>query len=550
MAAKRRSRPGQSTGLVYGSAAAVLVILLATLALSVHQPPPPAVAAFAPGAVHQIKKPPPNQAGQQGLGSGRGNVLGGHGPGGGPKPPSATPTQSSTPPVAPAQFQCVGSPPRQILDPQSPPCIPYWKGNNGGATSFGVTGNQINIVAPTGTYGKQIYQDLQTFFNQHFQFYGRHLNIEPSSTGGNSDAASQKADADNDYATYKPFGALVYHSSLGTWYRQEMTRLHVVYADSDGSYAQPYPTTGFGYLMNANDIFQNLGQWTCNQLAGYPAAHAGVAFQNTKRKFGIFMNTYLADDPTNPKPLIQELAKCGAAPAPGDVFYNTTASNTEVIAKFQADKVTSIYCLCANTGAASVMSSAEAAQYEPEWLFSSYGYSDDPYFIKVAANPPQLAHAFGLTEQPPSTPLVDQPVYWAVNSVDPTFAWDYSDINRANNLEPYRSLLIMASGIQMAGPHLTPETFAAGLRKAVFPNPTFYTQPGAVGFNNGSPTMTTDSAVWWWDNNSNEPDTANSGGPGTDCYVDNGRRFLLNHWPKLNANKVLFAGTCNTGARF
>jgi len=302
--------------------------------------------------------------------------------------------------------------------------------------------------------------------------------------------------------------------------------------------------------MNADKIEENLGEWTCKQLAGYPAANAGTKYQTTKRKFGIFMNTYLADDPTNPKPLIEALAKCGAAPASGDVFYNSTASNTEIAAKFQADNVTSIFCLCASSGPASIMSSAEAAQYEPEWIFSSYGYSDDPYFIKVAANPPQLQHAFGLTEQPPSTPLVDQPVYWAVNSVDPTFTWDYSDINRANNLEPYRSLLMVAAGIQMAGPHLTPETFAEGLRKAIFPNPMFYTKPGAVGFGDGTRTMTTDSAVWWWSNSANEPDDANSGGPGTDCYVDNGRRYSLGEWPKMNANSVLFQPPCNTGSGF
>ena len=548
MAAKPRSRPGQSTGAVYGAAAAVLVVLLATLALSVHQPPPPAVAAFAPGAVHQIKKPPPNQAGHSGTGSAQGNDVGGHNPGGLKSPPPTPKPSAQT--AAPAQFTCVGNPPRQILDPQSPPCVPYWKGDNGGATAVGVTGDQITIVAPTTTYGKQIYQDMEVFFNQHFQFYGRHLKIELSGTGGNGDAPSQKADADNDYSTYKPFGALVYHSSLGTWYRQEMSRLGVIYSDSDGSYKPPLAKNAIGYLMNADDIEKNLGEWTCQQLAGYPAQHAGTAWQQTKRKFGIFMNTYLADDPTNPKPLINELAKCGAAPSSADVFYNSTASNTEIVAKLQADKVTSIFCLCASSGPASIMSSAEAAQYEPEWIFSSYGYSDDPYFIKVAANPPQLQHAFGLTMQPPSTPLVDQPVYWAVNSVDPTFTWDYSDINRANNLEPYRSLLMMAAGIQMAGPHLTPETFAAGLRKAVFPNPMFYTKPGAVGFGDGTRTMTTDSAVWWWSNNATEPDDANSGGPGTDCYVDNGRRYGLGQWPKMNANSVLFTGACNTGSGF
>jgi len=173
---------------------------------------------------------------------------------------------------------------------------------------------------------------------------------------------------------------------------------------------------------------------------------------------------------------------------------------------------------------------------------------DDPYFIKVAANPQQLQHSFGLTMQPPSTPLADQPAFWAVNEINPSFTWDYSDINRGNILEPYRSLLLLAAGIQMAGPHLTPATFAEGLKKAAFPNPPFYTRPGSAGFAEGQHTMTTDSAIWWWDGNTQEPVDANSGGPGTDCYADNGRRYRLNAWPTRDANAVLFHGRCNSGA--
>jgi hypothetical protein len=391
---------------------------------------------------------------------------------------------------------------------------------------------------------------METFFNQHFQFYGRRLYLAHSPHGGGSDAPTQKADADNDYATYKPFGALVYHNDLGAWYRQEMSRLGVVYADPDGSYAPPYPKSAFGYIMSADRIFANLGEWTCKQLAGYPAANAGAPLQKTKRKFGIFMNTHLVDDATNPSPLTQALAKCGVVVDKADIFYNTTASNADIVTKFHADGVTSIFCLCANTGSSGVMSAAEANTYYPEWIFSSYGYQDDPYFIKVSSNPEQLAHAFGLTQQPPSAPLVDQPAYWAINSVNPSFTWDYSDINRGNILEPYRGLLLMASGIQLAGPHLTAQTFAEGLRKATFPNPPFYTKPGAVRFGAGTQTMTDDSAVWWWSGTDNEPVDANTGGPGTDCYVDNGRRWRLGSWPKVDANGYLFKGPCNTGAHF
>src|SRR5437868_1214001 len=52
---------------------------------------------------------------------------------------------------------------------------------------------------------------------------------------------------------------------------------------------------------------------------------------------------------------------------------------------------------------------------------------------------------------------------------------EYSGWNLA-----YRGVLMMAAGLQMAGPHLTPETFAAGLQKTVFPNPDTPLEEGKV----------------------------------------------------------------------
>ena len=44
--------------------------------------------------------------------------------------------------------RCVGDPPRQTEDPQSPPCVAYWTGDNGGATWKGVTHTTVTVVTP------------------------------------------------------------------------------------------------------------------------------------------------------------------------------------------------------------------------------------------------------------------------------------------------------------------------------------------------------------------------------------------------------------------
>jgi hypothetical protein len=43
-------------------------------------------------------------------------------------------------------LQCVGNPPRQTFDPYSPPCVPFYDGDNGGATAPGVTANEIRVL--------------------------------------------------------------------------------------------------------------------------------------------------------------------------------------------------------------------------------------------------------------------------------------------------------------------------------------------------------------------------------------------------------------------
>src|SRR6185437_15427174 len=84
-------------------------------------------------------------------------------------------------------------------DPYSPPCISF-SGNNGGATSAGVSASQINVTYRITSDSESFQQTLAslgganivdttadiertvtalaTYFDNHFQFYGRKLNIE------------------------------------------------------------------------------------------------------------------------------------------------------------------------------------------------------------------------------------------------------------------------------------------------------------------------------------------------------------------------------------
>ena len=122
------------------------------------------------------------------------------------------------------------------------------------------------------------------------------------------------------------------------------------------------------------------------------------------------------------------------------------------------------------------------------------------------------------------------PWYWAVKEADPAFepaaAAYYSSHSR------YMQLSLLAAGIQLAGPRLTPETFAQGLHRARFPNPGAGAAPyfqSRVGFQGPRHTMSVDAGMFWYD--PQRPGTIDPSVPGAVCYVDRGRRHARGSWP-------------------
>lgn len=99
----------------------------------------------------------------------------------------------------------------------------------------------------------------------------------------------------------------------------------------------------------------------------------------------------------------------------------------------------------------------------------------------------------------------------------------------------YPELMLLASGIQAAGPALTSDTFAAGLMTAHFPNPdpgrAPYYQP-SVGFGPGDHSFYDDYNVSWWSDAADALDIGvNQSAKGSWCYLDQGARFRAGGYP-------------------
>jgi len=193
------------------------------------------------------------------------------------------------------------------------------------------------------------------------------------------------------------------------------------------------------------------------------------------------------------------------------------------------------------------MRAANNTQYFPEWLASSFGQLDTNRAFRLGGQPPQqLEHTFGVSSRPRQVALSDEPFWWALRETDPdASAAEFSFGNTTLEVQQlYRSLLLLASGLQMAGPSLTPASFELGLQRTTFPNPNHPIMAGDVGFTGGSHAMTVDGVEWWFGVGARSPYSGDE--VGSICYVDGGARHTEGAWP--SDGDPFFTGECDSGA--
>jgi len=565
LAARPQRGNPRGPGAVYALATVALVALVAAVALTARQPAPPDIAEFAPQARHQIHQAPLQQT------SNFGNA-----PGTASGAPASTTTTSTTPPLPghappltvppatidiPAIHHCVGNPPRQIADTQSPPCIAYWQGNNGGATAPGVTATQINALVNPASLGDEnahrVVQDLQLFFNRYFEFYGRQLNlIDGSTEAGN--CPTLESDADGLTQTYRPF-ADAGNDNYRTCAQLEFARDHVValgYQDIfSQSVMQQYAPYLWEYPEAPDDEFADTGRFVCAQLAGKKASLSPTAtIASQQRKFGLINEYDQTPDPVSTAPLTQQLASCGVKLAATETYVDQDDSNaaqeegsiidfsTDAVLAMKEAGVTTVLCSCLNVDEVELGLPVEADNqgYYPEWLLTS-SENDVDIVVKTLWPPGDQRDALlGLTFTPAEVPYPDATLNWALQAVDPGFQVDDASPVFANYQHFYFEMLMLASGIQMAGPDLTPASFQRGLEATDFPNPFSPQREGAVDLPGSSHSMTTDAAVTWWSNNAPSPYPDDP--LGAWCYVDGGERFSATNW---QTPMRFYAGTCD-----
>ncbi|HXB36368.1 MAG TPA: hypothetical protein VNU75_01565 [Acidimicrobiales bacterium] len=415
-------------------------------------------------------------------------------------------------------------------DPYSPPCISF-SGSNGGATSPGVTANQINVTYRITSDSESFQQTLAslgganivdttadiertitalaTYFDNHFQFYGRKLNIEyfngqGSITNELLGSGQQQADADAVTAAQQ-LHAFAELNGASEPYGVALSGQHVV------NFGVPYLSASFmanyaPYMWSldteSNDVVSATQELYLKSMAGGPATYAGGSLKGQPRKVAIIAPS----DPwyqTAAQSAVQEAAAAGH-PVADNIQYQLNLSTLSsqaatVISQLQNDGITTVFCGCDPVFPVYLTSRAAEQGYQPEWIVAGVALTDQD-IVGQLFQQSEWSHAFGVSFNGPTLPKQQTFGYAAYKQVSPS-------TEPANAVDIiYAQMYEMAIGLQMAGPNLTPQTFESGMRaypgsQAGAPNALY----GTWGFPDGHFTPQEDWTFIYWNPSMTSP---------------------------------------------
>jgi hypothetical protein len=439
----------------------------------------------------------------------------------------------------------------------APPCVQPPHGPNGGATAPGVTADTINVVLyqqqpdvlqqaffqATGSDASlasearttQAYVD---FFQGHYETYGRKVHlIVFRASGSPDDDVAAKADAitvASQLHAFASFGG----PSLTPAYADELAARHVLCLGDcvlavSTSFVQQRAPYVWPTLATPEQASQDWAPFVYNQLNGRRAVYAGdAALRRQTRRFGVVHfddGTGIFDEAYSR--FAGSLAK-HKTKIVSDNKYQLDLTQTQenarnIIASLKRANVTSVIMATDPLTPQFLTKEATAQGYFPEWVLLGYAYSDTAVFGRTY-DQRQWAHAFGVTLLPTRT--ADN-----VDEFATILRWQTGHLPEAKTFRVLvQAPLIFFSGLHLAGPNLTADTFQAGLfrypsNRPVIPT-ALHTSWGRHGIWPGTDyTWGDDASIVWWDPNISGPDEVGNSGRGLFRYALGGQRYLPGH---------------------
>ncbi len=453
----------------------------------------------------------------------------------------------------------------------APPCVKPFSGDNGGATSPGVTADTItialyqaqpdileNVALQRSGSDESLVSESATvqqyidFFEAHYETHGRTVKLVVVKGSGDpgSDEAG-RADAIKVATEVKAFASFGGPSQTEAYAQELAARGVLCLGDCMLASSQRFVDQRAPHIwLTLPAVDQSAVHWSkfIGELNGHPAEYAGdAAMAKQKRVFGLvrFDETFAGFQEAG-KQFRNRLTDAGikvAVDAPYELDLGRAQENARnTIAKLKSAHVTTVMFAGDPLTPSYLTTEATAQKYFPEWVILGAAYSDTSLFGRTY-DPAQWKHAFGVSSLYVPTPTrLDQ----------------YSDIIQWQTGAPpkaktYKLLvqapLIFYTAIHLAGPNLTPATF----RDALFRYPSATTDPSQLHLSWGHHGIwpgtdyfgSDDATLIWWNPGAKGIDEVGNAGTGMWEYADGGKRYLPSQWPKA-APKLFSVSTSVT----
>lgn len=439
----------------------------------------------------------------------------------------------------------------------APECFAPFTGDNGGATSPGVTADQINVVYYQGIDNDPIInyvtdavkvddtteqqaatmKELIRYYQTYYELYGRTVNLIPVvGTGIATDEVAARADAARIAEEFKPF-VVFGGPALTSAFADELAARKVMCIGCTPGQPPKFYAVRDPYVWGldggAAQKLTHVVEVITKQLIGKPASHGGDAVKATPRTFGLL---YLESSTASKELADSAAAAMAAAGAPFAqvVAYQldpATIQQTalQAITKMKAAGVTTIVFSGDPVAPRDFTNEATAQEYFPEWLVAASTLVDVTAFARTY-DQQQWQHAFGVTQlaaRTDATKIGAFALYKWFTGVDPP-----AD-GTIGVFQPNPALFFRT--VQGVGPNLSPETFrdalfaSAGTQAAIsqpylsYGSKGYWPEPDYQGVD--------DATEIWWDPNATGPDELRRTGQGMYQFVDGGKRYLPGAWP-------------------
>jgi hypothetical protein len=438
----------------------------------------------------------------------------------------------------------------------SPACMPKVGGDNGGATYQGVTANEVVVLRYRPKSNAQVDAILRTqdlasspeeekyaqdafgeFFNKHYELHGRKIKwvwVQGTCEVSPPDIPCFRDEAKRLNAEHKPFAVYWTQSTTQGEFFEQWSQLGVVNIGGwhfNGAFNTSLRPYHYDVFMDGTRTARNLADYWCKKMQGKPATLAGdPTLRATRRKVGVITQDFPVTR-ANAVDFIRLVTgeMCGSREDAADPIYTPSdisraqqTANT-AIQKLKAEGVTTLVIMSDPIGPRFFTTAATAQRWFPEHLLAGSGLIDYDVLGRLYARE-QWVNAFGPGHLGDPIPFRQSDAAKAAADVGVTGVY-----SGANLLYAYMHLA--TTGIQFAGPHLTPASFERGLLTSrpyggweLSRNPAVpMVQYGADDY-----TAIEDSRHTYWDPNAS---SKIDGKPGAYIALEAGRRWRIGTWP-------------------